>query len=662
MAVPLLPYILGRDMDTDEPVPLADNQRPLGTLILGKTGTGKTSSALLPMIQRDIQVGNSFIVLDAHGDITERIIQFDPGDMDITFLSWDDALKENIGLNLYECPGEKTQRKIDRTVNNVVNVFKKVFKADQNFHPNIEWVTRQTAYTLVYNDLTMAEAPFLFGSPAYRNQLLEQVTNPQTHTFWQTYSTLRSYEKSQLVQPFITRIDPFLSNEVVYRCVANRKNTIPFQKILTKGGGLIITLPTDDTELVDFLGAVLLGVLSNEVWKLAERPPIDRRRCHVYLDEYSRFQSPSTRSFLTETRKYNIGVTIAHQYLGQIYEEIDRQAELNVGNLILFQLIPDDAERLVKGLNPPPVPGDPVLKPITVPKYEEQEVYTLPNKKLQAQFDEDLAWAKETIKKLHEKYDPLMAGWNAKLPSEYPPKKEEKTVEELIREADGEEPPSRPIDPRRINLDKVFMDSVMESAAYKQREEARKYKAEFERLMKEFENEYVRRSAVYGDKVKTERKPVYVGEEPQYEYNLINVDDPRHTGEKTRINERIQKQKYVPGPNRPIAEVRAELAQRLANLPIFHAYCKLTQHDGTLWEGEVIMPVPKTTPDVNMHMQRYKTESGSFYRIPWTRVSQDITTRQQLLVKTLQVQAPVVPKEEPQPQPLFVRSKRFYAE
>lgn len=66
--------VICRDYDTNEPVKWMETDRYLHCLIIGATGSGKTSQILLPMLYQDIQKDSrSIIVLEPKGDLAEKV-------------------------------------------------------------------------------------------------------------------------------------------------------------------------------------------------------------------------------------------------------------------------------------------------------------------------------------------------------------------------------------------------------------------------------------------------------------------------------------------------------------------------------------------------------------------------------------------------------------
>ncbi len=67
---------------------------------------------------------------------------------------------------------------------------------------------------------------------------------------------------------------------------------------------------------------------------------------HVYLDEFHTFATLSLATMLSELRKYRVELTLAHQYLSQLEEEVRDAILGNVGTVISFRVGAGDASVL----------------------------------------------------------------------------------------------------------------------------------------------------------------------------------------------------------------------------------------------------------------------------------------------------------------------------
>jgi len=93
----------------------------------------------------------------------------------------------------------------------------------------------------------------------------------------------------------------------------------------------------------------MLSLIHLTALSRVELPADQRKPCHVYCDEAHRFITDAIDDLISETRKYGVHLTRAHQFMNQFpRKKIDALA--NVGTTIIFNVDADDAGRLKKGL------------------------------------------------------------------------------------------------------------------------------------------------------------------------------------------------------------------------------------------------------------------------------------------------------------------------
>ncbi|MEV5879857.1 DUF87 domain-containing protein [Streptomyces sp. NPDC052101] len=339
--------LLGHDGTT--PVYLRYDRRTAHVAILGKSRFGKTT-LLEHLVLQDMRDGTAAIVIDAHGDLTKRLISLAPSNARDKLVLVEANDDHPFGLNLYECPVAATAEVITTTVGNVVGIFHKLMGVEGGgLLPVIDSGLRNTARVLIANGLTMAEIPQLYLDSTFRHAALAKVTNPGVHQYWQEYESSTRQRQQERRDPVLNKVGRFLEDDLIRLMISQTRTTVPFKEAMKEGGTLILNLAGLDRESIAFLGMVFLSVLSNLIHQrsVSDAP---RSRVHLYLDEYGRFATPTTQQLLEEGGKYELGVTIAHQNLAQTPQ---REA-LNVESFIVFQLSPDDAETVAPVFAKPP--------------------------------------------------------------------------------------------------------------------------------------------------------------------------------------------------------------------------------------------------------------------------------------------------------------------
>jgi hypothetical protein len=81
-------------------------------------------------------------------------------------------------------------------------------------------------------------------------------------------------------------------------------------------------------------------------------PEDERKDFYLYIDEFQNVTTDSIAQILSEARKYRLALIIAHQFIGQLSEDISKAVFGNVGSLAAYRVGPEDAEFLEKQFEP----------------------------------------------------------------------------------------------------------------------------------------------------------------------------------------------------------------------------------------------------------------------------------------------------------------------
>src|SRR4051794_8492633 len=257
------------------------------------------------------------------------------------------------GLNLLAVrdPVDDNDDPVTWAADSVVATIKKLYGEEDEFLPRLERYLDLSARTLIPSRLTLLDAPRLFEDTSFRQSCLSRVASPaeqQTlRNSWAAYDKLRPGEQIIHTEALVNRLERLLAPPIIRGIVGSRETTVPFDRILNGDSMLLVSLPSDrlSPERCDFIGAMLLCALADRIFvrNVSDgKPP----RLHLYLDEYQRFATSTTAELLEQGRKYNAGVTLAHQTLYQIKDVRIRNAARHAGTLIVMGVTRPDAEEL----------------------------------------------------------------------------------------------------------------------------------------------------------------------------------------------------------------------------------------------------------------------------------------------------------------------------
>lgn len=100
------------------------------------------------------------------------------------------------------------------------------------------------------------------------------------------------------------------------------------------------------------LGSLLVTTIGLAALSRADVPEAARTPFFVCLDEFQSFTTLSVATMISELRKYGLGLTFAHQHLGQLEPDVRSAILGNVGTMISFRVGPDDATLLAREFAP----------------------------------------------------------------------------------------------------------------------------------------------------------------------------------------------------------------------------------------------------------------------------------------------------------------------
>ena len=106
------------------------------------------------------------------------------------------------------------------------------------------------------------------------------------------------------------------------------------------------------SENANMLGSMLIWKIYEAAMSRADIPASDRQDFFFYVDEFQNFATESFSEILSESRKYNLCLTFANQFLEQLPESVRKTVFGNISNLITFRVGADDANIIAKELQP----------------------------------------------------------------------------------------------------------------------------------------------------------------------------------------------------------------------------------------------------------------------------------------------------------------------
>lgn len=322
--------------------------------IIGQTGTGK-SGFLENMIRQDIENGEGVAVIDPHGETVEHTLANIPKNrVDDVVLFEPFDLERPMGLNMleYDTPEQK-----DFAVQEMISIFYKLFPPEI-IGPMFEHYMRNAMLALmadINNPGTIVEIPKMFTDPAFLQERLAKVTDPVVKSFWtKEWAQTTGSTRSDMLGYVVSKVGRFIENEMMRNIMGQTRSGFDLAKVMDEGKIFLANLSKGLTGEVNssLLGMILVSKIQMAAMKRARLKEEERKDFYLYIDEFQNFTTDSIAVILSEARKYKLNLTMAHQYMPQLKDEIKNAVLGNVGSMGAFRIGVDDAEFLEKQFEP----------------------------------------------------------------------------------------------------------------------------------------------------------------------------------------------------------------------------------------------------------------------------------------------------------------------
>lgn len=333
--------------------------------LIGKTGMGK-STVLENMIVDDIRAGHGVAVVDPHGDLAEKIIEFIPTERikDVVYFNPSD-INFPIAFNVVEQVEPHLRHLV---ASGLIGVFQKLW-AD-SWGPRLEYILRNAILAILdFPGSTLMGVVRMLSDKNYRKKVVANIKDPVVKAFWEKeFSGYADKFASEAVSPIQNKVGQFLSNSLMRNVIGQVKSSIDIRDIMDNGKILIMNLSKgrigeDNSAL---LGAMMITKIQLAAMSRVDIPEKERRDFYLYIDEFQNFSTDSFANILSEARKYRLNLILAHQYIEQLSEKVKPAVFGNVGTMVVFRVGAADAEELVKEFTPTFTEEDLV----NLPKYE----------------------------------------------------------------------------------------------------------------------------------------------------------------------------------------------------------------------------------------------------------------------------------------------------
>jgi len=330
-------------------VGLSGEERVRHMHVLGAPGTGK-STLLLNGIVQDILAGEGVAVLDPHGDLIDKVIGYIPEWRIPDVIVFDPSDEEYpVGFNILSAHSDQER-------NLLASDLRALFQRQST-----SWGDQMT--TVLSNAIlaflesteggTLADLRRFLLEDKYRKEFLKTVQEPEVIYFWQrNFPQVSGKPQASIV----TRLDAFLRPKAIRNMVCQKASRLKFADIMDSGKIFLAKLPQGliGQQNAHLFGSLLVSKFQQTAIARQAISAEERRSFWLYIDEAHAFVTPSMADILAGSRKYRLGLILAHQELRQL---ANRDAEVggavvsNPAVRVCFRLGEEDARKLAEGFS-----------------------------------------------------------------------------------------------------------------------------------------------------------------------------------------------------------------------------------------------------------------------------------------------------------------------
>ncbi|MGM0482252.1 MAG: type IV secretory system conjugative DNA transfer family protein [Patescibacteria group bacterium] len=322
--------------------------------VIGKTGMGK-STLLENMAVQDIRNGEGLAFIDPHGKSADLLLDYVPKERirDVIYFAPFDV-DHPISFNVMEDVGYDKRHLV---MSGLMSAFKKIWV--DAWSARMEYILGNTLLALLeYPGSTLLSINRMFSDKEYRKKVVDNVTDSTVKAFWEEefakYTDRFAAEATPAIQ---NKVGQFTANPLIRNIIGQPTSSFDLRKAIDDKSIFIVNLSKGRIGEINanLLGSILITKLYLSAMSRADTAEQELKglpNFFLYVDEFQSFANESFADILSEARKYKLNLTVAHQYIEQMAEEVKEAVFGNVGTMISFRVGAYDAEVLEKEFAP----------------------------------------------------------------------------------------------------------------------------------------------------------------------------------------------------------------------------------------------------------------------------------------------------------------------
>lgn len=333
------PFSLGISA-SGKPFSIDEKQLFFHSVILGRTGTGKSN--LLRNISKNIMSSDNsnLIVIDFHGQLARKIIEMNENKELIYIGPSPDKIGKCIKMNLLRNAAESSIS---------LYLIQEIFSGEASLSMGTWGPRLQLIFTSILREVLKQNENATINtflqtllSRELMKALLESSSGETKLVIGNLISKWPSwveYSTSSINKLFPIVSDPFLSN-----IASSTMESIDLLQEVKSGDRLII-IDASKTIISAPQGRILSSLIISRLWsEILKSDPIPRTL--VMIDEAQNLNATILSELLSEGRKFNLFLILASQFISQYPKNLRESIKSNTGSVYAFNISRDDAQEV----------------------------------------------------------------------------------------------------------------------------------------------------------------------------------------------------------------------------------------------------------------------------------------------------------------------------
>ncbi|MDA8205309.1 MAG: type IV secretory system conjugative DNA transfer family protein [Thermaerobacter sp.] len=322
--------LLGHRLPIPWPVVLDPADRFLHLHVLGPTGSGKSSSVLMPLMAQDIAQGHGVLVLEPKGDLSEAayrralacgrsVIRFDPGDA--------------------ECPHfNPLSGPADQAAEGLVWSLNQISSGGHPYYAVAARVRLLHAVRLIKEfhgeNADIGHVLAFFRDGALQRRMAQVSQDSAAREYFQEQWARKVNASREDQQGLINRLELLWANPAVRRVLTGPAD-FTWDEVLQDRWVILCPLSLAILgESAKALGTLIWHGAAQAAYR--RNPAISHHPFFIYLDEFYQWVSDDLGDFLALARGYAVGLVLAHQDMGQLSPALIQAVSANARHRIIM--------------------------------------------------------------------------------------------------------------------------------------------------------------------------------------------------------------------------------------------------------------------------------------------------------------------------------------